>query len=689
MKFPLSWLREFLKKLPPPEKIAEILTLSGIEVEGFHPHLDDFIFEVSLTPNFGHALSLLGIAREIAAHLDEKVVLPSMEIKEDNNTPITKKIEIEIEEKKLAPRFFASMLFDVTLAPTPDWLTARLEIMGMRSVNLVVDVVNYVMLELGVPLHAFDYDKIAGHKLIIRKARPGEKLVTLDHIERFLTPEDLVIADSQKPLSLAGIMGGEESEVGPETRSILLEGAVFNAASIRRSAKRFDLSTDASKRFERGVDFDALSLGLNRASHLIQKLGGGRVAAGIYEAKGEELKCLKLPLRAKEVNRILGTSLSRTEIETLLRKLGFKTKALEDEIEVTAPTFRTDIKIEVDLIEEVARHYGYNNLYTKGKSSSYRSSLLAHNPLYPFSKKVAGLLLSEGLTEFLTCDLIDEKLAHSATMGSMPSRALIKLLNPHSQEQTVLRPTLLPNHLRVAAHNFDHGIHSFAAFEIGRIHFKEKDSYHEPLALAITLFGKRAPNYFEGKVQDFDFYDVKGILENLFEGLKAGPFQFLPSEHAAFHPGQQARITLGAQDFGIMGQIHPELLQLVGLSQPLFFAELSLEELAKHMKEEIKMAKLPLFPRSTRDWTLTVEESTQVGEVMSMIEKIRSPLLESYELINIFRSDKIGAGWKNVTLRFAFRAKSETISHAQVEDEMANIEREVEKLLGKKVKVGI
>lgn len=685
MKFPLSWLKEFIPTDLSPEKISEILTLSGIEVDGVHAKENDFIFEVSMTPNFGHALSILGIARELAAFLKKEIVLPKIKLNEEGPL-LSEKISIQNKEKELAPRYLASAIFDVDASKkTPDWMAFRLEASGFRSINVVVDCVNYVLMELGAPLHAFDYNSIKGASLEIRKAKKSEKIVTLDHIERFLSDDMLIIADSEGPIAIAGCMGGLLSEVTDKSRAVLLEGAFFDAKSIRRTSKHLELFTEASRRFERGVDPDVIEFALDRAARLIQEYAGGQIAKGKVTL-GKTTPPLILELRPSEIKRIVGISISQGEIEELLKRLGFHVSQGNNLLSVTVPSYRPDVKAEIDLIEEVARIYGYNNIYKRAKKPFYRNSTVATNPLYDFQKKVVSHLLQEGLTELVTCDLINEKKARDA-LEDLPGRSLVKVMNPHSQEESALRPSLLPNHLAVVLHNRDHGINSIAGFEIGRIHIKEKDRFLEPFMIGISLSGQKTPSHFDRKAEDFDFLDLKGILENLFNALKIEAIRFASSNHSSFHPGKQAKIILQNAEIGVMGEVHPDLTAESKKAKPLFFAELSLEEMAGKAEKNIKMKKLPLFPSSGRDLTLTVKEEVPIQELLDAIRSEPLKFLESLSLTSIFRSDKIGANWKNVTLHFVFRNEMETISQSMVEEEMAKLLAKMLSLLENKIKV--
>lgn len=679
MKFNLSWLKEFIDLKEPPEKLREMLTSLGLEVESVTP-LDkgDVLFEVALTPNLIHAGSILGIARELAALTNAPVKMASYEFKSEKELDRS----IHIENKKNCPRY-AAIAFDIKMTPSPQWLQERLELVGMRPKNLVVDVTNYVMHELGQPLHAFDLGKV-GKKIVIRDAKKDEKLVLLDEKEIYLLPDTLVIADETKPLALAGIMGGIEAEVTENTTHVLVEAAFFDPSCIRRTAKKLGIATAASYYFERGTDPNMLSLALQRVVSLLDK--SLTSVTKISEKKEATFEPKKILCRISRVNQVLGINLVLNEVETIFKRLGFNVrKEKEDTLGVQIPSFRFhDIKEEIDLIEEVARLYGYNNIFQKGDAVVYRSSSVPDNPFYPFLKKVRFHLFGEGLQEILTCNLISPEEAATVSPAIFPRRALVKLLNPNSLAHSVMRPSLLPNALQVIKENSAHGIMNLACFEVGKVHFKVKEDYVEPTSLAIYLTGQKEAHGFGQKENNFDFYDLKGVLENFFCGLKLEGVNFSPSTFQNFHPYRQAKIEIGANpELGIMGELHPAFLKEMGVDFPIFYAELDLNEIYPLVKKDIKMVPLPLFPASSRDWTITIDKKFLAKDLLKIIREIPSKILEDVLLLDVYQSDKLGSEVKNVTLRFIYRDKEKTLSFEEVEKEHANI---MERVL-KKVKV--
>ena len=679
MKFSFSWLKEVLATKRDVNQISSILNSLGIEVDNLSSLNEDTILELSFTPNLCYAMNTLGIAREISAITQEKVTLPAFTLKEEGE-PIATLAKVKVENKKSAPRYLARVITGVKVGPSPAWLVKKLEACGLRSINNVVDITNYVLLELGLPLHAFDLDKIKGKQVIVRNASKGEKIVTLDGKEHFPTEEMLLICDKEHPLAIAGVMGGLESEVTEETHNVFLEAAYFIPTQVRKTSKHLGIHTEASHRFERGVDPNSMQFSLDYAAALIQKIAGGKVAQGTLEITNESYFPKEITCRVERLNQLLGLNLSVGEVEGVLKQAGFTLKSsLNGTLTVSVPTFRVDLLQEIDLIEEVARLYGYDHIFDKNKPLIYQGSTIPDTPIYLFEKEARKQLLGAGLQELLTCDLISPEMAHLVSPEVWPSRSLISLLNPSSVEQSVLRPSLFPNMLTVVKYNHDHGTHSLGGFEIGRVHFKSKENYIEQSVVGIVLTGKSSPQHWNEKEEDFDFFHLKGVVENLMEGLKIEQVEWKKSAYPNFHPGRQAALLIAGHEYGVLGQVHPKLLKKLGLSEPLFFAEISIEEIHSKRKGVVKMEPVSPFPASTRDWTLTTAQETPIGKIFELIQECPSKFLESFSLLDVYQSEKLGSDWKNVTLRFVYRDLEQTISQKAVEEEHGKIIQNVTK----------
>ena len=672
MKVPLSWLQEHLKTSSSVETIAEHLTMVGLEVDGVQESKQEAIFEISLTPNLVHAASMRGVARELAA-IENSPLLPiTLSCSEDKTLQTAELIAVDVQAPKECARYSARVMTEVKVAPSPAWLQKRLEDAGMRPVNNVVDATNYVMLELGQPLHAFDLEKLAGKTLVVRRGQAGESIETLDGQTRYLSEQMLVIADTKKAVAVAGVMGSAESEVSNETSTIVIESAYFEPTQVRRTSKALQLKTDASYRFERGTDPNMVLQPLERVCQLIQELGGGKVASSPIDCKTESVDPWTVHLRLARVNQLLGTQLSQGEVEAILKRLTFTVKTGSDQtFEVTVPTYRHDVTEEIDLVEEVARLYGYQNL-PEVKNPHYRPGSLPSCPGFLFERKIRELMFQEGLQEVITCNLISPSQSDWIQPSVMPDRALIKLLNPSSVDHSIMRPSLLPGMVSAVKYNLDRQVSDFTAFEVGRIHFKSKQSYLEPTMLSVLLASPLQEASWHTKKNEVDFFDLKGIIENLLAALKIEQAAFVPSSFANFHPKQQTQIVIRDNPVGLMGQLHPSALSKHGITKPLFFAELNLEDLLALSPGTTKMEPLATFPASTRDWTLTLPEGLEIATINALIKKGAGPLLESFTLKDLYHN--------NATFHFVYRDHTKTVDVKSVEKEHEKILKHV--LLG-------
>lgn len=680
MKIPLSFLKEFIEINANPNEIAKTLTLAGLEIDAVDAVGDDFVFEVSLTPNLGHCSSVLGVARELSAAYGKPVQMPKIDLLEDEFNSISDYLKVEVEDFIKAPRYAARVIKDVTIAPSPLWLQERLKLCSIRPVNNIVDITNYVMIALGHPLHAFDYDLVDGAKIIVRQARIDEKFQTLDDKARSLNVDDILIADASKAIAIAGVMGGLNSEISNQTKNIVIESACFHPGSIRKTSKRLGLQTDASKRFERGTDPNVVIHALNLCATLIQRLCSGKVVKGLIDVKTNEFQKKIIPCRLSRVNELLGTHLGVSELESIFKKLEMEvTIDGKSVFMVKVPTYRNDVQTEIDLVEEAARIYGFENI--PKASPQYHGSTIPHSPMYLIENEVRTSLLGQGLQEFLTCDLIGP-IALNITNGSnMPEDAVVKVLNPTSIEQSILRTSLLPGLLQTIKYNVDHQNHDISGFEIGRIHFKDNDKYKEHSVAAIILTGKSQIESWNDKPAHVDFYDLKGIIENLLDENGIKGYTFKEHKLKTFHDARQAGIFVGDLEIGSMGEIHPAIIRKLDVPNRILFAEISLHDLYPLRKNDLKMAPLPVFPNSTRDWTLTVKEEVTYEQLLKMVNSIASKLLEKVILIDIYRSEKLGKGLKNMTLRFIYRDNEKTVSQENVDAEHSTITNETIKFI--------
>jgi len=647
---------------------------------------EDTLFEISLTPNLGHCMSLLGIASELSAATCKAVCVPEVFV-DESSSKVSSQIKVLVNDSNKAPRYCCRVIQGVSMGASPEWMQRRLLASGVRPINAIVDVTNYVFLETGQPLHAFDLAKIPSRQLIVRSAKDNESIVTLDGQERILKAQDLLICQGESvenslPIAIAGVMGGANSEVDETTKDILLESAYFDSSSIRLTSKRLGLQTDASRLFERKADPNISLYALDRAAMLINALAGGQTCQEALDVALQIFQEKQLSCRLSRVNSLLGTHLGSGEVENIFNRLNFGHRwDGKDAFIVQIPTSRRDINEEIDLVEEVARIYGYDNI-PKIKPE-FHSSLLPHTPMYVFEKKVRARALAEGLQDVLTCDLIGPSILNIVGNQLMPSEAVIKVLNPTSIEQSILRTSLLPGLLQAAKYNYDHHTHDFSAFEIGRIHFKDKEQYKEQSVIGIVMTGKVAPHHWDKKPRDCDFYDLKGIVVNLLETLGCKEPKFASNDLESFHTGRQATFSIDGLGVGSMGEVHPSIVHRLDLPQRIYFAEINLNDLYQFRKGQALMKELAIFPASSRDWTVTISKDQPVDQIIDEIKNVSSPLLEKVFLQDLYESDKLGANKRNVTFHFVYRDNEKTVSQADVDNEHSRIIEETNRFISK------
>jgi phenylalanyl-tRNA synthetase beta chain len=632
----------------------------------------DPIFEISLTPNLGHCMSALGIARELSALTQKHIRWPSTKVDPSSNFSLGKDLSVKIEEDKACLRYSAKVLKNIELGSTSFWLKTRLEACGYRSIHPIVDVLNYVMLECGQPMHAFDLDELEKQSIVVRFSKPQEKLLTLDGIERTLPEKTLIIADLQKPLAIAGIMGGSDSAIKATTKNIVLEAAFFDPITIRLSAKKLGIKTESSNRFEKSVNPNGLNYALERASFLIHQMCKGKISETL-DFKKQNFDTPMIDCRLKRINEILGTKLSFSEVESFFHRLNFPIRSEDnDTFKVCIPTFRHDITSEIDLIEDLAKLYGYTNFERKNPSFKL-SANISHDPLFSFEKNLKEKLVSSGLQECITCNLLSPKLANLSENLGMEKRSYVQVQHYASEEYSVLRPSLFSSLIPIVKFNQDHETHNLALFEIGQIHYKKEDRYIEQSMVAILLKGLSRQNHWERKPKEFDFFDLKGILENLFLSLGISHVDYKISHHPLFHPGRQCEISVDKLELGTFGEIHPSILSNLGIKDRVYYAEISENSLV-HLSSPLKAAKpLSLFPSSTRDWTITWPLHAPIHLFFDSLKQLSSSLLENIELLDIYHNEDLGEDKKNVTFRFTYRDLQKTVSFEEVEKEHLRI----------------
>lgn len=642
----------------------------------------DPVFEISLTPNLGHVMSALGIARELSAFLQKPLKNEALYKKEEKSSQAW---QVEISEKALCPIYFAAEIKNVQIAPSPFWLQRTLVAAGMKPISNAVDIGNYILLKTGQPLHIFDKDALEGTTLFVEKTKKSNDFLGLDGNQREIPEGILTISDSKGPVAIAGILGAERGSTKDSTQNLLIEAALFDPKIIRHGMKKLDLRTESSQRFEKGIDPANIQKALSEAIFLIEEICKGNFSGISIEHKQKDLSLKKISCRPNQVNALLGSHLSISEIEEIFHRLGLLTEEKENHLEVTIPSYRLDLNQEIDLIEEIARIYGYNQLEEDHlRKQEISKKPCSHDPAYLFEKKIRPRFLELGLQEILTSDLISPKLSDLAKEWLHPNISLLKAMKPKSEDYSILRPSLLPSMMEVALHNLHQKNFHLSLFEIGNIHLLENQKLLEQSMGAILLTGDKEESHWNQKPVPYDFFDLKGMVEILLESLQltqkkkgasnkdptteekeSASFHFAPSNHPSFQPYVQANLFCENQCIGSLGKIHPHLLEKLGIDQPLFYAEINLDLLREFVKERLFTKPLPKFPSSTRDWTIPVDLKTHLSSITDFISCEESRFLEKVELIDLYEPKE--GKEKMLTFRFTYRDPSKTLSCEEVD----------------------
>jgi phenylalanyl-tRNA synthetase beta chain len=655
------------------EDASRVLVLPAGTVPGTAlaelPGVADTVLDVEVSPNRGDWLSVLGVAREIAALSGARLRHPRPRPRE-SGAPAAQDVAVRVEAADLCPLYCARLVRGVTIGPSPLWLRLRLRRAGMRAINGVVDATNHVMLERGQPLHAFDLERLAERRVVVRRAARGERLTTLDGIERQLQAEDLVIADARRAVALAGVMGSQDSEVTPWTRTLLLESAWFAPPAVRRTVRRTAIASQAAYRFERRVDPAMVREALDCVAALIVRLAGGRVAPGLVEAAagtlGREAPAIRL--RTRRAAAVLGTAFPRGEIARSLRALGARCRPSGEGLLVTPPSHRGDLRIEEDLIEEVARLGGYETIPV----TVPEAPLCAGDPgeLRRLGRRIRELLVAEGLTEMVTLAFTDAE--SNRRLPGFVGRDLtaIAVKNPLSSETGELRRSPLTGLLRALRVNVDLGGTFVGGFELGKGYGADAHGRrHEPRAIALLLAGSWPPSGVERRGPPVGFLDLKGITTNLLAGLGLGDerVRWRPLSEVAFlHPGKAAAVEIDGVAVGCAGALHPEIGQARDLPGEVWLAELDLERVAHYVPRRVAVRPAPRFPAVTRDLAVVVEESFRAGEIVEEIRALANPQIESVRLFDCYRGAPIPPGKKSLAYSIAYRAAERTLTDAEV-----------------------
>ena len=630
--------------------------------------INDAIIDFELTANRPDCRSMIGIAREVAVTIGEKIKYPEIEIKECDEEI---NFDVKVESPQLCMRYGARIVKDVKIEPSPYWMQRRLIEAGIRPINNIVDITNFVMLEQGQPLHAFDLSQLPTGKIVVRNAEEGEKFTTLDEVERTLDKDMLVITDGEKTVAIAGVMGGLNSEITDRTKEVLFEGAAFNADSIRATSKKLGLRTEASGRYEKGIDTNLSITGVERACQLVEMLGAGRVLRGTVEDYPTKQEVQTLTVNPTRIIKNIGIDLSLEGFVKILEDLEFKCNLISDEeLFIEVPSFRLDIEQEADIYEEIARIYGFENIPSEQLEGNATAGV--KTPKQKFMDKIKNTATSIGLYEILTYSFISPK---SFDKIKLPlddkKREYVELLNPLGEDTSVMRTTMMPSMLNVLHTNISRKVDHALAFECGHTFTPQEGLPIETNHLCVGMYGK-----------DVDFFGLKGSLETMLEAVGFEGYEIMPeTNNTTFHPGRCATIMYNDIYIGTFGEVHPEVVDNYNLGQRVYLAELDLDLIFDNSDRTIIYNPLPKYPSTSRDIALLVKDEVIVKQIEDIIKANGEDLLESYKLFDVYKGAQIEEGYKSIAYSIIYRSKDKTLTDDDVNKVHHNIIRELEEKL--------
>lgn len=676
MKIQLDWLKTYINHGLSVKKLSDLLTMGGLEIEGLESvdlgggRTTDVV-ELNVTPNRGYCLSHIGVAREVGAMIHKACKLPDPDkqlAKAMGSVPVKKKITVVNEEPILCPRYTAIVIENVTPGPSPKWLTDRLKAVGLRPINNIVDITNFVMMEYGQPLHAFDLALLAGSKIVIRCARKGEPFTALDGTELKLGADALVIADAEKPVALAGIMGGTNSQVNESTQTVVLESAAFDPVVVRKASKKYGLRSDSSYRFERGVDIEAVATASSRAALLIQELAGGEICEGRIDLYKKSKKPNRFDFRISRTNQVLGTRLAAPRIMKYLKGLGVtavKVKKAGECYQVEVPSSRPTLTREIDLIEEVARLNGYGEVEVSHPVGSV--SPVRFSKIQTAVRQSKEVLRNLGYSEAVNYSFIEGEwaLQFLDTFGDQ-SPAVVQLDNPISSDMDTMRPSLLPGLLKSAMRNINRGQKNLQLFEQGHIFFSKKGKgSHEISCFAALATGPYPNSVWKDNSKPFDFYDLKGALQTLADHFQV-ELEYRPSRRSFLDSGQSADGFAGDRCIAYFGRLCPVVARRLEVSPDIYVFELNMEALAEVIPDRTRFQSIPKYPETYRDISILVDQTVQAQTISDLIRQTSGPLIHRVELFDQYQGKRLPPGKKSLTFALSFQSPEKTLTDEEV-----------------------
>jgi phenylalanyl-tRNA synthetase beta chain len=664
MEISIEWLQEYVEILESPEKLKEDLSMIGLLVESMTEIHGTYVLEIEVTSNRPDCLSHIGMAREIAALYGRPLKRPPM--KEKLSIPSDRiPYGIEIRDEELCPRYVGLVMDGIKVGASPDWMQQRLEAAGMRPLNNVVDITNYVLLEMGHPLHAFDYDVLRKGKIVVARARQGERFQTLDGIERELDGDMLMINDGEGPVAIAGVMGGMNSEISLSTTRILLESAYFSPASIRRTSKKLGLSTEASYRFERGADWGNTVPAIARVCSLIEQLAGGKIAGGLQDVYPRKKDPVRITLRQANTKALLGADLTSEFIESTLLRLNFDLVPEGQETwQVTCPTYRADMELEADLIEELARFYGYGNIPATLPPSK---TIGIHSPVYRLENSIREIISGQGYSEAINLSFANEA-DHMEFPPLQGERAAVR--NPLTEDTQYMRTSLVPGLMRSAKRNFNYGQRLVRLFELGKVYRLGSDGIpFERNMLGILGTGGSTNQNWKNPSASYDFFHLKGVLSTLLQGVKVPSFEIEPAgEIPWLNPAEAAILKIGEETAGVLGALSADLEEKYKMRQPVYLAEVDFACIERFAFVPPAYEPLPKYPSAERDISIVVSRELVFQTIRKGILQLGISALVQLQLIDVYEGEKIPEGKVSLTLRLTFQDREKTLTVDRVQD---------------------
>ena len=632
--------------------------------------LNENVVEFEITSNRPDCFSIIGLARETAVSFKKSFKIPEVTFHETSDK-ITDKLSIDVQDKDKCLRYTSRMIKNVKIGPSPKWMRERLEACGIRSINNMVDITNYVLLEYGQPMHAFDLRHLEGGKIIVRRANDGEMIKTLDEQDRKLTSDDLVICDAVKPVAIAGVMGGFNSEIKPDTTEVAFESATFDAASVRLTAQRVGLRTEASSRYEKGLDYNNTVPAIERACQLVEELGCGEVVGGAIDVIGNVKDAQPIMFRPEKINAFLGTDISTDEMVEILTSLEVKIDM--ENMMLTPPSFRPDLVAEADIAEEIARFHGYDIIPTTLLSGE--SVIGMKNKEQKVEDKINEVLTAQGMSEIYTYTFVSPSIFDKLNIpAESPLRNTVKITNPLGEDTSVMRTTTIASMIEVLARNYNYRTTSAKMFETAKIFIPTEAGKlpEEPVIITLGMYGENA-----------DFFTIKGVCEVLFEQLHIDGVSYIAvTDNPTYHPGRCAEIKVGNKILGTIGEIHPSVSRKFGIDTECYVGELNLENILATMNDDVKYHHLPKYPAVTRDFSILLDKITPVAEIEAVIRKAAGKLLDKLELSDVYEGHQIPEGKKSVMYKAAFRADDRSLTGEEADNLHDKIVKKLENALG-------